>query len=64
VPIATTEQSHGVPVHMREAAEIAILGALADDGVRFSLPQVTGALSSVPESALLQASIHAECAQV
>ena len=64
VPIATTEQSHGVPVQMREAAEIAILGALADDGVRFSLPQVTGALSSVPESALLQASIHAECAQV
>jgi hypothetical protein len=40
-------------VHMREPAEIAILGALADDGVRFSLPQVTGAASQVPESALL-----------
>ena len=31
------------------------LGALADDGVRYSLPQVTGAASVVPESAVLEA---------
>jgi len=53
----TTDQSHAIPVHMREPAEIAILGALADDGVRYSLPQVTGAASQVPESALLDGSI-------
>ncbi|MCE2881225.1 MAG: anhydro-N-acetylmuramic acid kinase [Planctomycetaceae bacterium] len=50
--VLTTMESHGVPVHMREAAEIAILGALADDGVRYSLPAVTGAASLVPESAV------------
>ena len=44
-------------VHMREAAEIAILGALADDGVRYSLPQVTGARSAAPESALIEAAV-------
>ena len=58
--VVTTESSHGVPVHMREAAEIAVLGALADDGVRYSLPQVTGAASAVPESAVLDASVSAE----
>ena len=55
--VRTTEESHAVPVHMREAAEIAILGALADDGVRYSLPQVTGAHSAAPESALIEAAI-------
>lgn len=53
--VRTTAESDGIPVHMREAAEIAILGALADDGVRYSLPQVTGAASVVPESAVLEA---------
>jgi hypothetical protein len=38
---------------MREAAAIAVLGALADDGVRFSLRQVTGVESAVPESAVI-----------
>lgn len=62
--VRTTDESHGVPVHMREPAEIAILGALADDGVRYALPQVTGAGSIVPESALLEAGFSAENTQV
>ena len=53
--VQTTEESHGIPVHMREPAEIAILGALAEDGVRYSLPQVTGVRSLVPESAVIEA---------
>ena len=53
--VLTTDASHGVPVHMREAAEIAVLGALADDGVRYSLPAVTHAASRAPESALIEA---------
>jgi len=53
--VQTTEESHGIPVHMREPAEIAILGALAEDGVRYSLPQVTGVRSLVPESAVIGA---------
>jgi anhydro-N-acetylmuramic acid kinase len=53
--VRTTDESNGIPVQMREAVEIAILGALADDGVRYSLPQVTGATSVVPESAVLEA---------
>ena len=57
--VGNTDESHGIPVHMREPGEIAILGALADDGVRFSLPQVTGAASQVPESALLDGGISA-----
>ncbi len=57
--VRTTEESHAIPVHMREPAEIAILGALADDGVRYSLPQVTGAASLAPESALLERGISA-----
>ena len=57
--VRNTDESHGIPVHMREPAEIGILGALADDGIRFSLPQVTGAASRVPESALLDGGISA-----
>jgi 1,6-anhydro-N-acetylmuramate kinase len=53
--LRSTEESHGVPVHMREPAEIAILGALAEDGVRYVLPQVTGAASQAPDSALIDA---------
>lgn len=53
-PVRTTFDVFGVPVHMREAAEMAILGALADDGIAFSLPQVTGARSHTLDSALLE----------
>jgi anhydro-N-acetylmuramic acid kinase len=61
--VRTTDESHGVPVGMREAAEMAILGALADDGVRYSLRQVTGAESLVPESAVINAGFSAGNAQ-
>jgi len=64
VGVQTTAESAGIPVHMREAAEIALLGALADDGVRYSLPQVTGARSLAPESAVIEAQDPAETAQV
>ena len=37
---------------------------LADDGVRYSLPQVTGVRSAVPESARIEAAISAENTQV
>lgn len=40
-PIAATD-SAGIPAEYREAAEMAILGALAADGVPITLPQVTG----------------------
>jgi 1,6-anhydro-N-acetylmuramate kinase len=53
--VRTTHETHGIPVHMREPAEIAVLGALADDGVRYSLPAVTHAASRAPESALIEA---------
>jgi 1,6-anhydro-N-acetylmuramate kinase len=52
-PVETSLEHAGVPVSMREAAAMAVLGALADDGVRFSLPAVVGAASRVPESALI-----------
>lgn len=61
--VRTTDDSYGIPVHMREPAEIAILGALAEDGVRFSLQQVTGAASQVPESAVLEGENPAENTQ-
>ncbi|MFM1867622.1 MAG: Anhydro-N-acetylmuramic acid kinase [Planctomycetota bacterium] len=54
LPVQTTAESHGIPIHMREAAEIAILGALADDGVRYALPQVTGTASHVMDSAVIE----------
>jgi 1,6-anhydro-N-acetylmuramate kinase len=53
-PVQTTAESHGIPIHMREAVEIAILGALADDGVRYALPQVTGTASCVMDSAVIE----------
>jgi 1,6-anhydro-N-acetylmuramate kinase len=53
-PVRTTNESHGIPVGMREAAAMAILGACADDGVRYTLPSVTGARSVVMESALIE----------
>jgi len=40
-PVATTAEL-GVPVEAREALEMAVLGALAEDGVAITLPQVTG----------------------
>ena len=51
--VETSDVHAGIPCNMREAAAIAVLGALADDGVRFSLEQVTGARSLVPESAVI-----------
>jgi 1,6-anhydro-N-acetylmuramate kinase len=52
-PTETTARACAIPVAMREAAAMAILGALADDGVNFSLPAVTGAASLMCESALI-----------
>lgn len=53
-PVETTGESHGLPVHMREPVGIAILGALADDGVGYCLPAVTGVASRALDSALLE----------
>lgn len=39
-PVEIT-QAWGVPIEQREAAEIAILGALCQDGVPITLPAVT-----------------------
>ena len=52
--VATTESAYGIPVGMREAVEMAVLGALADDGVGYCLPAVTGAASSAVDSALIE----------
>jgi anhydro-N-acetylmuramic acid kinase len=52
--VETTEESHGLPVHMREPVGIAILGAHADDGAGYCLPTVTGCASSALDSALLE----------
>ncbi len=52
-PTETTANACAIPVAMREAAGMAILGALVDDGVNFSLPAVTGAASLMCESALI-----------
>lgn len=52
--VCTTAESHGLPVHMREPVEIAILGALADDGVGYCLPAATGRASRALDSALLE----------
>jgi len=40
-PLRTTDEL-GIPIDMREAAEMAVLGTLATDGVSISLPAVTG----------------------
>ena len=50
-PVETSEEHAGIPVAMREAAAMAALGALADDGVAFTLPAVTGAPSRTLDSA-------------
>jgi 1,6-anhydro-N-acetylmuramate kinase len=49
--VETSDEHTGIPVVMREAAGMAVLGALAEDGLRFTLPQVTGATSRVLDSA-------------
>ena len=54
-PVETSEEHTGIPVAMREAACMAVLGALADDGLRFTLPQVTGATSRTLDSARISA---------
>jgi anhydro-N-acetylmuramic acid kinase len=45
---ATAE--HGVPVEQREAIEIAILGALCQDRIPITLPQITGCREPAPVS--------------
>lgn len=50
-PVETSEEHSGVPVAMREAVAMAVLGALADDGVPYTLPDVTGAESCAIDSA-------------
>ncbi|MBL8746800.1 MAG: anhydro-N-acetylmuramic acid kinase [Phycisphaerae bacterium] len=42
----------GVPIHAREAVGMAVLGALASDGVPITLPRVTGRRESTPRSGL------------
>ena len=49
----STLESHGIPVGMREAAAIAVLGALADDGVSYCVEHVVHAQSRVVESACI-----------
>jgi len=49
--VESSDEHTGIPVVMREAAGMAVLGALAEDGLRFTLPQVTGATSRVLDSA-------------
>jgi 1,6-anhydro-N-acetylmuramate kinase len=48
--VETSDEHTGIPVAMREAAGMAVLGALAEDGLRFTLPQVTGAASRALDS--------------
>ncbi len=43
-----TTDGFGVPVSHREAAEMAVLGALCQDGVPITLPQITGVRSPAP----------------
>lgn len=40
--------ARGVPIEFREAAEIAVLGALCADGVAITLPRVTGVRTPAP----------------
>ncbi len=42
VPVVSSEEL-GVPAEMREAIEMAVLGALCADRVAISLPAITGA---------------------
>ncbi len=48
-PLRPTD-SEGVPVTHREAAQIAVLGALCADGVAITLPKVTGVPAPAPIS--------------
>lgn len=49
VPVEPT-QAHGIPAAYREAAALAVLGALCQDGVPITLPAVTGVESPAPLS--------------
>lgn len=44
----TTTASRGVPIELREAAEMAVLGALCQDRVPITLPRVTGVAHPAP----------------
>ncbi len=45
---ATLSDQVGIPIQAREAVEMAVLGALAQDGVSITLAAVTGARSAAP----------------
>ncbi len=62
--VQTSLDAAGIAVGMREAVEMAILGALADDGVSYCLEAVTGCASLVPDSAVIEAPRHPRTAQV
>jgi len=49
--VETSDEHAGIPVEMREAAAMAVLGALTEDGLRYTLPSVTGARSRSLDSA-------------
>jgi anhydro-N-acetylmuramic acid kinase len=46
-PVEATD-AHGLPARYREAAAMAVLGALCQDGVPITLPQVTGVPAPAP----------------
>ena len=46
-PIELTDAS-GIPIEFREAAEMAVLGALCQDRVPITLPRVTGVRAPAP----------------
>ena len=49
IPVLTTDQA-GIPASYREAAAMALLGALSQDRVPITLPRVTGVGSPAPVS--------------
>lgn len=51
VPVSDSE-SLGLPIEMREAAAMAVLGAMAGDGHAMGLPAVTGASADAPPAGL------------
>jgi 1,6-anhydro-N-acetylmuramate kinase len=48
-PVALSDE-FGVPVQIREAAAMAVLGALCQDGVPITLPQITGCTPPAPRA--------------
>jgi 1,6-anhydro-N-acetylmuramate kinase len=48
-PVALSDE-FGVPAQAREAAAMAVLGALCQDGVPITLPQITGCATPAPQA--------------